>query len=223
MKKVMKHIVTFVMAIALTTLIAGASAMQVQAAEPTFWENSYEFMFSPEWDGFGLIVGNLAENAKVTVSSSNKKIAVVEWDKERSTAWVHAKRIGTVNITVKVTQGGQTYKKVTKMTWVKYKNPVKSIKIGTTKYPAKFFNKNTAASMKKIGGKKKVYVQLKPGYKMTGLGFSRGGVYKNIKNGDKINFTEKGTGNAVLFIYYTDPKGNPGVLRLFAGDKNYTH
>jgi hypothetical protein len=223
MKKFMKSMITFVSVLALTILLSGVSSEQVCAAQPTFWNDSYTFMYSPEWDSFGLVVMNLDKNAKVTVSSANKKIATVEWDKENSTAWVHAKRVGTVKITVKVKQGGKTYKKITRMKWTKYSNPIKTIKIGTKKYPARYFDKNTSASMKKISGSKKVTVKLKKGYKINSLGFSRGGVYKDIKNGAKIRFTRKGNNNTVLFIHYTDPKGNFGTLRLFADTKNYTH
>ncbi len=223
MKKVMKSMVTFVVALALTMLISGTASAPAYAAEPSFWEGSYTFMYTPEWDSFGLVVTNLDKKAKVTVSSANPKVATVEWDKENSTAWVHSKRVGTAKIVVKVKQGGKTYKKVTTMKWTKYSNPVKSIKIGTKQYPAKYFNKNTSASMKKISGNKKVTVKLKKGYKMNSLGFSRGGVYKNIKSGAKIRFTKKGNENTVLFIHYMDPKGNFGVLRLFADTKNYTH
>ncbi len=223
MKKMMKHMLTFVMAVAMTMFISGVAGTQVQAAEPIFWEDSYTFMFSPEWDSFGLVIQNLDKNAKVTVSTANKKIAVPEWDKEEQTVWVHGKRVGSVAITVNVKQGGKTYTKVTQMRWTKYKNPVKSIKIGTKKYPAKFFDKNTSASMKKVAGSKKVTVKLKAGYKINSLGFSRGGVFKDIKNGAKIKFTPKGDRNTVLFIHYIDPKGNFGTLRLFADKKNFTH
>jgi len=204
---------------ALSIIFGNVTTVQA-AAKPEFYSDNYEFMFSPEWDTFGLEVGNLSKKAKVTVSVDKKKIATVKWDKKQSVAWVKAKKPGTVKVTIKVKQNGKTYKHTTTMKWVKYNNPLKSLKIGSKKYAVKHFNKNTQAEMKKVSGNKAVKIKLKSGYKITSLGFSRNGEYKDIKNGSKIRFTKVGEENTVLFINYTDPKGNEGCLRLFVGDKN---
>lgn len=223
MKLFLKKASTFLLSVVLIAgVILGNTTTVNAAAKPGFYGDSYQFMFCPEWDTFGLNVDNLTKKAKVTVSVDNKKIASVVWDKEQSVAWVSAKKTGTVNVKITVKQNGKTYKHTTKMKWVKYNNPLQSLQIGTTKYAAKYFNKNTQAEMKKVSGSKAVKVKLKSGYKLESIGFSRGGQYSNIKNGNKIKFSKVGKNNTVLFINYKDPKGNYGTLRLFVGDKNAT-
>lgn len=225
MKKLLRSMLTFAIALAMMMFVSAGLQAETQAAQkPTFWDTeSLQFMFTPEWKGLELQPNGLTKKAKVTVSSSNEKVAQVTWNKETKTASVQAKKPGTANITIKIKQGGKTYKKVTRMTWTKYNNPVKTIKIGNTKYPAKYFNKNTAVSMKKMSGKKKVYVKLKEGYTITGMYFDRGGVSKAIKNGDKIIFNQKGKEVTCLSICYKDPKGKEGILSISADNRNYTH
>jgi len=225
MKTFLKRSFCVLMMLTVVMSMTLGNALTVSAASksaPRFYGNEYQFMLSPEFKTFGLSVGNLTSKAKVTVSVNKKNIATAKWDKKQNVAWVTCKKTGTVNVTIKVKQNGKTYKHVTKMTWVKYQNPIKSIKIGKTKYNAKYFDKNTTAFMKKVNGKSVVNVQLKQGYKLLSMRLSRGGVNKSIQNGDKITFTKKGKDSTVLFITYLDPKGKQGDLRLFVGDKNYT-
>lgn len=178
-------------------------------------------MFSPEWDTFGLGIKNLKASAKVTATVSDKKLATVKWDEKQKYAWVTAKKPCTVKVTLKVVQDKKTYKHVTTMKWAPYNNPLQSLKIGSKSYKCSYFDKNTQAGMKKQSGKAKVTVKLKKGYQLTGLGFSRAGVYKSIKNGSSaIQFNPKGEHNTVVFINYKDPKGNDGLLRLFAVAKD---
>lgn len=221
MKVFMKKAEAFLLAFLFVISMLFGNAETAQAAsKPEFYSDSYEFMFIPEWQEFGLGVGNLSKKAKVTVSVDKKSTATAKWDKLQSVAWVKAKKPGTVKVTIQVKQNGKTYKHTTKMKWAKYTNPLKSLQIGSKKYAVKHFNKNTQAEMKKVSGSKAVKIKLKTGYEITSLGFSRNGVYKNIKNGNKIKFSKAGGENTVLFINYKDPKGNQGTLRLFAGNRN---
>jgi len=225
MKRFLKRISTFfVLAVAVAAVLVLGTQTETKAAEkePYFYDDNYEFMFSPEWDTFGLCIENLAKNAKVTVKVSNKKLGTVEWDKEEKVAWVTAKKPCSFKVTFKVVQNGKTYKHTTKMKWNKYTNPLKSLKIGSKKYDVKYFNGNTSAGMTKVSGNSKVQVKLKSGYKLVGMTFARGGKYKNVKNGSKVNFTKTGDENTVLFIDYKDKKGKYGTLRLFVWDKNET-
>lgn len=220
-KSVINLVVTIFVAMAFVALEKPVDVMA--ASEPQFCGTNYQFMHSPEWDSYGLTIGNLSDKAKVKVSVNKKSVATAIWDDRQDIVWVHSKKPGTVKVTMKVTQNGKTYKHVTKMTWVKYKNPLKSLSIGSKKYDVKYFDGNTQAAMKKQSGNKVVKVKLKPGYTITSLGFSRGGKYINIKNGSKIKFNKKGDENTVLFINYKDPKGKEGLLRLFADKKNFTY
>lgn len=222
MKLFFKRVSVSMLAFVLVTIFSLGSLTTVQAAEPEFGGDEYQFMYSPEWRSFGIGISNLSEKAKITVSVDKKKIATAIWDEMQGVVLVFAKKPGTVKVKVTVKQNGKTYKHTTKVKWVKYKNPLKSLQIGNKKYNTKYFDKNTQAGMKKVNGNKKLKIKLKKGYKLTGLGFSRAGKHKNIKNGSKINFTKKGENNTVLFINYKDSKGNLGVLRLFVKLENGT-
>lgn len=224
-KKITTKLLMFLEFALVTSMVLGImKPTEVKAAEPKVnYSESAQFMFSPEWDSFGMFcVENLDKNAKVSVTVSNKKVASASWDERQNIAFITAKKPCTITATLKIKQGGKTYTYTSKMTWVTYKNPLKSLQIGSTKYNVSYFNKNTQASMKKVSGNKAVKVTLKNGYKITSLGFSRGGKYKQIQNGSKIKFTKAGNNNTVLFVNYQDSKGNSGVLRLFVGDTNKT-
>lgn len=217
----------------LIALVAVVSVVAVQLFNPVeasaknaepkvdYHENG-QFMFVPEWDTYGaFVVDNLNKNAKVTLTVDNKKIASARWDKRQNIGWITAKKAGTVKATLKIVQNKKTYTYTSKLTWAKYSNPLKSLSIGKTKYKVSYFDKNTMAAMKKVKGSQPLKVSLKKGYKLTFLGISRGGQYKRLKNGEKINFTSKGSDNTVVFVNYQDPKGNYGTLRLFADKSSY--
>ncbi len=224
MKRLSKRFLAFALALILTIsgLCVGRE-IELFAAENTETVDQGErtLQFVPEYKSFGIVSTEEFEgDVKVTVESDNKKVAEGVYNKENKWVYVTAKKVGSANFTVTVKSSEKTVIYTQKMTWVKYTNPLKSLKIGNTTYKKSFFNENTQAGMKKVKGKQKVSVKLKDGYTLTGLGFSRGGQWNEIKNGDKINFTKKGTDNTVLFVYYTDKNGHEGALRLFVNDKN---
>lgn len=124
-------------------------------------------MFVPEYKTFGeFVVKDMSKNAKVTLKVSNKKIASAKWDKRQNIVWVTAKKPGTVKVTLKIVQNKKTYTYTSKMTWVKYNNPLKSLSVGKTKYKVSYFDKNTTAAMKKVKGSQTLKVSLKKGYKL---------------------------------------------------------
>ncbi len=181
---------------------------------------SREFMFSPEWDSFGILsTTEFSNKAKYMVTFDKKNMASYHISEYQKCLIIDAKKAGTVNVKITVKDQGKSYKYKCKMTWNKYSNPLKSCKIGNKKVNVGIFDLNTQACTYKQSGKKKVSIKLKKGYKLNSIRFSRGGVVKTIKKGSTIVFTPKGNSNTLIFIYYTDEKGHKGVLRLFAKDK----
>lgn len=227
MKRAMKN-TKFLMLMFLCVVAAlwtqSVSAQAASKAPTVNYSKVDQFMLSPEWDTFGefVVEDNLAKDAKVSVSVDNKKIATIEWDSKQNTAWVTAKKPGTVIAKLTIKQNGKTYTYKSEMTWAEYVNPLASLKIGKKSYDVSYFDGNTQAGMTKVSGKNAVQVKLQTCYQIVSLGFSRGGKYTGIKNGAKINFTKSGNDNTVLFINYMDPYGKVGVLRLFVSDKNET-
>ena len=221
----MRYFLMLLVAIASVVAIQLCSPIEAKAkstAPEVGYSENRQLMFVPEYKTFGeFVVKDMSKNAKVTLKVSNKKIASAKWDKRQNIVWVTAKKPGTVKVTLKIVQNKKTYTYTSKMTWVKYNNPLKSLSVGKTKYKVSYFDKNTTAAMKKVKGSQTLKVSLKKGYKLKNLAISRGGKYTAIQNGAKINFTQKGSNNTVVFISYQDPEGNNGTLRLFADKSNH--
>lgn len=218
MSNCFKRILALVLA--LITVIAMLSPRQMVYADETVDLGEYEFMFSPENETFGILsIAEFSEAAKYKVTFSKKNIASWELNEESQQIFITAKKPG--NVTVKVTVTDQNLKNTykIKLYWYKYSNPLESLKIGSREVDCSIFDDNTQAQTKKVSGKKKINVTLKEGYELSSLSFSRGGKFDDIENEvSKISFSKKGNNNTVLFIYYTDPKGHSGTLRLFVGD-----
>ena len=136
------------------------------------------------------------ENAKVSVKSSNPKVATAKAKSQMLE--VVAKKPGKTTITVK--KGSKSYR--CKLTVAKYASPVSSIKIGKTTISGKKFNKNAYIYQKysKYAGKKvAINVKAKKGWKLLELSYGQRNwkKAKNIKNGSTVR-VKGGAGFGVL-------------------------
>lgn len=127
---------------------------------------------------------------KVTVRSSNKKVATVRV--KYGAIFVAPKKVGKTTITVK--NGKKTYRCV--FTVHKYVNPISKLKIGKDVYSGKLYNKNAVTTVRysKYANKNTtIKFNLKKGWKVTSLYYRSGNwiVSKPFKNGKKVKVKGK--------------------------------
>ena len=130
--------------------------------------------------------GDMKAGKKITsVKSSNKKVATVKVMKGQSGPtyiMITMKKVGTTKISYKL--GGK--KKTAVLKVVKWKNPVKSFKIGSTNYASKFkkavnFTESIDLSAKRVA------VKAARGWKVVKILYYAGGdMPKKIKNGTTL-------------------------------------
>lgn len=125
------------------------------------------------------------ENAKVSVKSSNPKVATVKVKSKNIV--VTAKKTGKATITVK--KGSKNYR--CKVTVSKYVNPISSIKVGNTTVSGKKFNTNNYINVKyaKYAGKKTtIRFNVKKGWKIISTDYAQKTWAKDegFKNGSKV-------------------------------------
>ena len=131
MKNIMKKVISLLLAVMIMV-----TAIPVMAEEPYYDIHTIEtnLLIPGSYEDYN--IGSIGK-AKATVKSSNTKIATVKVKK--GVIWVHAKKPGKVTITTKIRK--KTYK--TKLTILKYENPISSVKIGKTTIKGNRFNKAT--------------------------------------------------------------------------------
>lgn len=179
MKNVMKKAMSLLLAVMIMM-----TAIPVMAAETYYNIHTSEtnLLIPGSYQDYN--IGSIG-NAKATVKSSNTKIATVKIKK--GVIWVHAKKPGKVTITTKI--GKKTYK--TKLTILKYENPVSSIKIGNTTVKGSHFNNDTTVylSYSKYQNKKqKIKLNLKKDWKLRAISYSQRNwdMDKALKNGGTV-------------------------------------
>ena len=182
MKSIMKKAVSLLLAVMIMM-----TAIPVMAAETYYNIHTSEtnLLIPGFYQDYN--IGSIG-NAKATVKSSNTKIATVKIKK--GVIWVHAKKPGKVTITTKI--GKKTYK--TKLTILKYENPVSSVKIGNTTVKGSRFNKATTIylSYSKYQNKKqKIKLNLKKGWKLRAVSYSQRNwdMDKALKNGGTVKIS----------------------------------
>lgn len=81
--------------------------------------------------------------------------------------YVTISKPGTATVSFKVKTGGKTYNLKTKVTVVKYTNPVKTLKVGKTNYASKFKKSNGYGLTKKDAKSGKLQIKTKANWKIT--------------------------------------------------------
>ena len=170
-------------------------------------------------------ITNLSKNAKVTFKSSNKKVVANKditlgldvqnvqngQDDQNDYVWIKARKPGKTTITCTVKQGNKKYTAKCKFTFVKYKNPVASLKIGNKNY-ASLFDDVMMAYAPKSNKSQKVTVKANKGYKIENISVYKDGKIVNIKNGSKFKFKK----SYMLYVTYSNKQGLWGTLGLLA-------
>lgn len=154
MKKSMQKMwgyATWILVLAVSVLFITCSEVQAAAA-PKFDNNEENYLFTKKTTDV-LPIQNLKKGSKVTVKSSNKGVAKASFYdyKKSNVSWfddddnrikygvkLDIKKPGTTTITCIVEQGGATYRLSCKYVVEKYKNPLKSFKIGEFNYASEF-------------------------------------------------------------------------------------
>ena len=197
MKKMIKRTISILLAVMIMV-----TAIPVMAAETYYDIHTSEtnLLIPGSYEDYN--IGSVGK-AKATVKSSNTKIATVKVKK--GVIWVHAKKPGKVTIITKI--GKKTYK--TKLTILKYENPISSVKIGNTTIKGNRFNKATTIylSYSKYQNKKqKIKLNLKKGWKLRALSYSQRNwnMDKALKNGGSVKIS--GGKGFYLWIYAENTK-----------------
>lgn len=145
----------------------------------------------------------------IKAKSSNAKVATAEaaeaYDTGLPALRVVPKKVGNTKVTVVVKRGNKTYTSGMNVHVVKYKNPLKSFKIGNKEYAGKLGEHSNTSDY--LSGKAKVSAVAKGDWKVTGLftynyNTKKG---KNYKNGKTINLG-KVTQVSVLVQNKKNPK-----------------
>ncbi len=149
-------------------------------------------------------------NFKIKSSNPNILKVTVEPDPDYETSLdFDAGKPGKVTVTATYKFNGKNYVSKARIKVVDYKNPVKTLKVGNTKYTS-VFNKDKDG-YKPVKGKKTVKLTMKKGYKITNCCFYTTGKSINYKSGIKVNFKKVTS----MYIYYTDNEGYQNTLRWF--------
>jgi len=170
----------------------GVSAKE--STKPCFYQKYYtEWLHKPP-----RIVGYVIKNSKstdeVTATSSDTSISEVEVHLGNSGEYdiiIKPKKAGTFTITAKIKRGSKTYTTKTTAFILKYKNPIKILKIGNdkTNYAKLFAKEEGYRDGLTISGKKKITVTTQNGYKVTDIQiYYKNGKYKSILNYSRLNY-----------------------------------
>lgn len=192
--------------VATFALLAAVLMLPVTALADSFGMLDYSSKITVSKSEMPYIVemGKKAKGAtKVTVKSSKKSVvaAAVEqaWysdGTEVSLPIITAKKAGVAHVTIKVTKGGKTKTYKMKVTVIKYKNPLKKLKLGNATLTKKF-KKSTYYSLN-ITAKQKLTVKAASGWKVKSIRYSyynpakNAFVSKKIKSGGYVPYRKDG-------------------------------
>lgn len=169
----------------------------------------------PMGQGCDYFTPEYKESIKLSVSSSNKKVATIKAysfktrDNKNFCGYETTfKGYGTTVLTVKAKVGSKIYTKKQTLTYKKYVNPFSGLKIGNINYTQKFNKQKSVAWTKSPSGK--LIYKLKKGYKIKSITVSDGIKSKTIKNGNKLP-------NKTSYIWITvvDPSGVQFNMTLY--------
>lgn len=211
MKQIMKKAMYMMLVLVLAFAVLPNHVIQAKAAsKPGLPISSWSNYFVSSYKRFGLGLDFVEEDADVKVSSSNKKIATVKYDKAEKTIWVTAKKPGKVTVTCTVKQDGKKYITKCKYTVLKYTNPLSKLKLGNKSYKSKY-NKNTEYEIPVSKKKQTLSVKVKKGYEITDIYGIKNGKMKDIKNNSKIQTSKFD----VIYIRIQDKNGNINYIGMF--------
>lgn len=167
--------------VAVFTLLAGMSAFAKTHKEtkgvPYFsWQKEYPVYSGPA-------------SGISKVKSSNKKVASVATRNGASGIDVYLKiqKPGTTTLSYKVKKNGKTDSYKIKLNI--YKNPFKTLKIGSTNYKSQFNNGDYSTLM---SGKGKVNIKVKKGWKIKSIKVQEAGSkWRKLKKGEKVDIENK--------------------------------
>lgn len=130
------------------------------------------------WTGATFITPDLSSDVKISVTSSNPKVATVEGNGEKYTnpfgsrcyAWYKVIPVspGTTKIKATVTYNKKTYTKTCMYTVYKWENPFKSLKVGSTNYQPRF-QKSGVYEVNRSTISGKFTYKLNPGFVVTDI------------------------------------------------------
>lgn len=207
MKKKMKKIASILLGVVLVISSCMIPSKEAEAAMSN--EVSYSKNITVSAQGkygafYWLYMGKKVEGAKmVTLKSSNKKVVKVA-EKENVGKWINfnARKPGTAKLTITVKKGNKIKKYTTKIKVVKYKNPVKVMKIGRKNVASKFKKQVSNASYRTKATKAKLSIKPVSGWKLKEIrGYSAYPVdYKKLKN--NRTFSVKKYGGVLEVDFY---------------------
>lgn len=215
---ILLFVLTFGLASTITIPQIG-TCVDVQAANPFIQKNVSYYLYENQRPSGGfIIVYDPLPNGKISnIKNSNPNVVKVELDEQFGAIRVNVLKEGTSKVSFRYARKTFTQK----ITVVKYEDPCKSFKIGSTNY-TKYFKKsrhfNHNNRKKDITATIKIVP--KKGWKLTKIEVQN--MYdgtKRVKNNSKVTLSIKGTG---LYAYFKNTKtGVVQVLNLGYGSGNF--
>lgn len=165
---------------------------------------------------YGLDMGNKLNGAtSIKVTSSNDAVIEAEYivyDKknyDNGALFMTANKTGTTEITVKVKTKSKTSTYKTTVKVVKYKNPIKKIKIGKKNLTKKFNKSINYNCFDEIKKNDIISIKLKKGWKIKDIEWnysyyingSYKTKYRKVKNGGKINIPKDSMPTLNIRVY----------------------
>ena len=217
---ILLFVLTFELASTITIPQIG-TCVDVQAANPFIQKNVSYYLYENQRPSGGfIIVYDPLPNGKISnIKNSNPNVVKVELDEQFGAIRVNVLKEGTSKVSFRYARKTFTQK----ITVVKYEDPCKSFKIGSTNY-TKYFKKsrhfNHNNRKKDITATIKIVP--KKGWKLTKIEVQN--MYdgtKRVKNNSKVTLSIKGTGTG-LYAYFKNTKtGVVQVLNLGYGSGNF--
>lgn len=189
MKNVTKKILTLITAITLTaTCLSPAMTAHADGGQLIPYSKNLTLSVkknTPDYYAFKLDK-YYSKAKKITVKSSNKRVV-----KFVDNYFFTLKKPGTAKLYISMKINGKTKKFISKIKVVKYKNPVKSFKVGSKNIASKY-KENTFWSLKAQSSKQKISIKPASGWKIKSITcytYRANGIpkVKKIKNNSKIS------------------------------------
>lgn len=189
MKNVTKKILTLITVITLTaTCLSPAMTAHADGGQEIPYSKNLTLSVKKNiWDYYVFKLDKYYSKAKkITVKSSNER--VVKFVNNYSFT---PKKPGTAKLYISMKINGKTKKFVSKIKVVKYKNPVKSFKVGSKNIASKY-KKNTYWSLRTQSSKPKISIKPASGRKIKSIAcytYRANGMpkVKKIKNNSKLS------------------------------------
>lgn len=188
----------------LTFILSGMCILPVSAAR-TIQQGEDVLYYSPKDKWSNVIYAPVYYNGiplkVLSVKSSNKKVISVSISEDRSEVIQRVRKPGRANLVIKAKSKNRTYKIKQTLVVRKYKNPVKTFKVGKKDYASVFKNRMVHSIKGKAAIKGKLSIVPQKGWEISEIVLDnfKNQVYRSIRNNRNINLKRGQNSLSVCF------------------------